>query len=237
MTSQNIDMRDATRKIVIAGTGRCGTTFLVQLLTLLGLPTGITYTGGRWLMTCYQRPIMNEKGYALSVDRKPPPKWKAGSGMVDNIRAGLEYHFSYSDTITSLAALPKVIKNPRFAYMSERLLAENRIKLDYVLACVRSLDEVAASKFESGKLHPRERYYQKSTEIIRVESAVQLGEFTATLVCRDIPHSFIVFPKMINDPDYLFTVLAPILSTKINLIRFRLVHGELAKKDFVHHRK
>jgi hypothetical protein len=180
---------------------------------------------------------MNEKGYALSVDREPSPKWKPGDGMTDDIRAGLEYHLSYADTATSLSVLPKVIKNPRFAYMSERLLAEKRIRLDYVLACVRSLDEVAVSKFESGKLHPRERYYQKSVEIIRAESAAQLGEFTATLVCRDIPHSFIVFPRMIDDPDYLFKMLASVLDEQIDLRVFKLVHRQLAKKDFVHHRK
>ena len=33
---------DSSRKVIISGTGRAGTTFLVQLLTELGLETGYT---------------------------------------------------------------------------------------------------------------------------------------------------------------------------------------------------
>jgi hypothetical protein len=234
----NIDIADSTRKIVIAGTGRCGTSFLVQLLTSLGFPTGISHTKGRWLMTIFQEAVMSACGLALSVNRIAPTEWSPHvCGMRGGTRAGLEYHVMYTDTVESLAALPKVIKNPRLATMLNRLLREDRIRLDYVLVCVRDLDAVALSKIESGKRSSEEQYYHRSAQELRSTSAAQLGELTATLIGYDVPHSFIAFPRMVDDPEYLFNCLTPLLPPAISLDVFKVAHSRLARRDFVHHRE
>jgi len=222
-------------KILIAGSGRCGTTFLIQLLTLLGLPTGISFEAGCWLMMVYQHAKMNGQGMAMYVDRNAPEGFTPKGGMMNEVRAGLEYHVSYRDNILSLSKLPKIIKNPRFATMLEKLLAEKRIEVDHVFACVRDLHSVAKSKVESGKKHPRERYYQKSVDDIQRDSAEQLGMMTATLLTRDVPHSFVVFPRMIDDWEYLFDILKPIFP-QLDKQVFKETHGKLAKKGFVNHR-
>jgi hypothetical protein len=235
----NIDITDTTRKIVIAGTGRCGTSFLVQLLTSLGFPTGISHTEGRWLMTNFQEVLAESAcGLALRVNRIAPPGWfPRVCGMRGGNRAGLEHHVMYTDTVESLAALPKVIKNPRLAVMLNRLLREDRIRLDYVLVCVRDLDAVASSKIESGKCSPEEQYYRRSARELRSISAAQLGELTATLIGYDVSHSFIAFPRMVDDPEYLFNCLTPLLPPAISLDMFKAAHSRLARRDFVHHRE
>lgn len=231
-----MDWNDATRKILIGGTGRCGTTFLVQLLTLLGLPTGIERRNGQWLMTHYQKPTMDGKGMATYVDRQTPPNWQPVGGMIPDVRAGLEYHVSYADNVESLNRLPKIIKNPRLSFMLDRLLRENRINVEHFLVCVRDLGQVAASKMASGRKHARERYYHKSRKDVRTDSAAQLGEMTAALVIHEVPHTFLVFPRMIDDPDYLFVALQQVLRCQIDPKDFRRAHAELARQDFVHHR-
>lgn len=231
-----MEWTDCSRKIVIAGTGRCGTTFLVQLLTLLGLPTGIEHKNGQWLMTHFQQATMDRNGMATFVNRQAPPRWTPVGGMIPDVRAGLEYHVSYADNVESLSTLPKIIKNPRLSFMLGRLLRESRIDLDYVLACVRDLREVAASKMESGKKHAQERYYHKSRRDVRKDSAAQLGEMAASLVLHEVPHTFIAFPRMVYDPEYLFVQLQPVLRCQIEPKDFHEAHAELARKDFVHHR-
>lgn len=232
-----MDWQDSTGKVLIAGTGRCGTTFLVQLLTLLGLPTGIEYRDGQWLMSHYQKPILSGKGMAIKVKRVPPPGWKPGSGYMPDVRAGLEYHVSLSDDQNSLRPLPKIIKNPRFATMLDQMLAEGRIQVDHVLACVRDLQSVAKSKYESGQQHPRERYYHKTAKELRKDSAEQLGEFTAALVTYEVSHTFISFPQMVDDPYYLWKKLSGLLLPTVMEGQFVDAHQTLSNEKFVNHRR
>ena len=214
-------------KTLITGTGRCGTTFLIKLLTMLGLKTGIKNINGSWFMMHYQKPTMHENGFALSVDRDPPQGWEP-TGI--NIDAGLEYHISYGDTVKSLEKLPPIIKNPRFATMLDRLVIEDRIKIDHVIVCVRNLGSVAASKISRGNM---KRHYDKTEQDMLEQSAIQLGNLVSTLVTREIPHTFIVFPLMIYDWSYLYNKLKIHFRT-INKSEFDIIHSKLADHGSVH---
>lgn len=232
-----MDWKDPEEKILIAGSGRCGTTFFVQLLTLLGLPTGIDFYKGVWRMLHFQNPTMDRLGMAINVDRRTPKGWSPQNGMAKDINAGLEYHVSRNDNRSTLSRLPKIIKNPRFAVMLERMLREDRIRVGHVFICVRNLGNSARSKADAGKKHPRERYYQKTVRELRRDCAAQLGELAATVITHDIPHTFLHFPRIVDDPKYAHSRVNRVLKdAPVNEQSFLEAHSALANPGLVHFR-
>lgn len=226
---------DPARKVIIAGTGRCGTTFLIQLLTLLGCDTGLVHRDGRWFHTVFQDCRVAADGEILHVDRRGPAGVEFFPTMHDAINAGCETHFAPDDTADVIAALPKYIKNPRLAWLLHRYLDAELVQVEHVIVPVRDLGAVASSKLPIGRVDPSQTWYHRDVSALRSESGRELGELVTTLITRDIPHSFIAFPRLIDDPVYchdrLLPVLPPITYTDF-LNAFRL----LADESKVHHR-
>lgn len=203
-----------SRKVLIAGTGRCGTTFLIQLLTRLGLDTGLKQRDdGQWCFDFYQEPHVNKDGMAEFVNRVPPFKWHWSHtpAYIPTANAGCEVHLSKKDEKAETAKLPRYIKNPRLAVMLEDLLREDRIEVDHVLVPVRDLASVGRSKRDLGTRHPHERYYHKTDVDLARDSAIQLGRLAATLVSRDVPFTFVKFPRLVQNWRYAYARLAPVI--------------------------
>ena len=207
----NLTTTDRKHKVIIAGTGRCGTTFLIQLLTLLGKDTGLVKRGGSWYSHIYQKVTVDSIGQPIKVIRRPPNPNDHGPWPIYNhaFRAGCELHISMSDSAQDVAGLPKYIKNPRFAWMLEGLIEKGIISVEHIILPVRKLDSVAASKHEGRG--PTQKWYQSELTTLRSESARQLGELMTTLVTRELPYTTILFPRLAIDPHYAYCRLAPII--------------------------
>jgi len=207
-------------------------------MTMLGCDTGLERRGDNWFFTFFQEPQMDERGYATFVNREAPEHWDGNNQVYsEKVRAGCEVHLSENDTAATIEMLPEVIKNPRLAVQLEPMLQKKLITVAHVLVPVRDLGSVAVSKRQVGRNAPEEVWYHADTVAVRQESAMQLGELVTTLICRDIPHTFLSFPRFVTDPFYCYRLLCGFLPTRLRDAwpTFSKVFEELADKNYITH--
>lgn len=201
--------------LVIAGTGRSGTSFIVQFLAICGLETHLT----------------------AHPDEK----------LDENANAGLE------DTPIAGYTLPYVVKSPWLFELIDELVERTDITLDAVIMPIRDIVEAATSRVI---LEMRARYGNEhlDPEIARWENWAQtpggvvyslnpidqarilaLGfhKTVGALVRKDIPIIFLDFPRLVNDADYLWAKLGPILQHRITREDASAAHSKLADKGKV----
>jgi hypothetical protein len=185
-----------TRHLVIAGTGRAGTSFLVRYLTELGLDT-----------------TLSRRGKAAGWDDA------ANAGLEELLVGGGEH-------------LPYVVKSPWIGEHIEQVLADPSIKVDAILVPVRDLVEAATSRavLEMRAIHQRAPWMaqlDRSWEVWAgtaggvvyslnpLDQARLLAVGFHNLVWRaveaEVPVHFLAFPRLVEDKEYLFRVLRPIL--------------------------
>src|SRR5580658_7081176 len=155
-------------KVIISGTGRCGTTFLVHLLTELGLDTGIS--ARNWGKKYYER-----------------------------CHAGLEHNLLDPET-------PYIVKNPALCDTLPALLATGRFVIDHAYIPIRDLESAAASRVSVGGSDGSVSGGLWGTADPARQADILANMFyrlVHTLVTHDIPHTFILFPRMIHDPAYV----------------------------------
>ncbi|WP_323118368.1 hypothetical protein [Burkholderia alba] len=199
-----------THHLVIAGTGRAGTSFLVQYLTACGLDTRLTANPHEQLD--------------------------------ENANAGLE------DVLVQDSQLPYVVKSPWLFEMVNDLVARTDITLDAVIIPMRNLVEAATSRviLEMRARYGNEQLPQDATHwenwaetpggviysLNPVDQAriLALGfhETVRALVEKDIPIIFLDFPRLINDPEYLWSRLANIIGARSSHEQAIAAHARLA---------
>jgi hypothetical protein len=163
-------------KVIISGTGRSGTTFLVRLLTELGLDTGIVKRN--W-------------------DRK----------YYEHCNAGLEHDLLDPKT-------PYIVKNPSLCETLPSILATGRFVIDHAYIPIRELGDATASRVSVGGSNGSVPGGLLSTSDPGQQRAVLAEMFHGivhTLVANEIPVTFILFPRMVQDADYTRRSLAFLL--------------------------
>ncbi|WP_047786488.1 hypothetical protein [Variovorax paradoxus] len=197
--------------LMIAGTGRAGTTFLVQYLAACGLDTHLA--------------------------RHP-----AANTYNDDANAGLE------DLPFDNPNLPYVIKSPWLHAYATRLLADPSIVLDAVIFPMRSIVEASTSRvvnelraryameglpddcrlWESWGTTPGGVVY--SLNPIDEARLLALGfhELMHTLVRHDVPLVMLDFPRLVEDPGYLYEKLHSVIGGKVDRERALSAHRETA---------
>lgn len=174
-------------KILVTGSGRSGTTFLMQILTACNLDTGYT-----------------NKSIQESID-------KTNSGAEWPLHDGTEF--------------PRIIKNPGFCIHLPSTMQRFHWKVDFVYVSIRKYDSVV-------KHYLDESPALNKSELIRGVSH-HVGMLIQHLEFLEIPHTFIQFPRSVNEPDYLYFKLISLLNGKISLPEFRDIHSRIADKNKV----
>lgn len=173
------------RHAVITGTGRAGTTFLVELLTHLGLETGFN---------------------ADTV-----------TGLKDEIgRAGLEKDIRKDDC-------PFIVKSPWFCDIAEEVLQRPDVNIEHIFIPIRELGAAAESRrfvTQSGSRYGG-LWHTTSSEIGQQENILlqQLYKVLFASSDVDIPITFIRYPKLTKDSEYLYKKLKPIM-TRVSYQKF-----------------
>lgn len=191
-------MKNAKHKLIITGTGRAGTTFLVRLFTELDLDTG--YTRENW-----------RKDY------------------FSHCNAGLERKLSDP-------AAPYIVKDPDLCNTLGQVLTENDLVIDHALIPLRDLDAAAKSRIRVGGTDNtvpgglRDTNDPARQKTILAEMFHQL---TVTLAVHNIPHTFLLFPRFVQDADYAFSKLSPLLPG-VNRERFGEAFAHVAEPNLVH---
>jgi len=185
-------------KVIITGTGRAGTTFLVRLLTELGLETGIT------------RKNWHKKFYP-------------------ECNAGLEHDLLDPTT-------PYIVKNPALCETLPAALATGRFVIDHVYIPIRELDEATASRIrhggENGSI-PGGLWKTADPSYQRTILAEYFHRLVHVLVVHEIPHTFMLFPRLVEDPAYTFAKLSYLLPG-VTREAFDAVFARIADRSMVH---
>jgi len=197
--------------VVIAGTGRAGTSFLVQYFDACGLETHLT------------------SNPTAQLDEN------ANAGLEDLPLPG--YHNS-----------PYVMKSPWLYEIVDKLVERDDITLDAVIIPIRDIVEAATSRVV---LEMRARYGDENLDFNVAQwstwartaggvvyslnpldqarvLAMGFHETVRTLVQKDVPIIFLDFPRLVNDGEYLWAKLSPILRDRINREAAIAAHAKLA---------
>jgi hypothetical protein len=190
--------------VIISGTGRAGTTFLVQLLSRLGLETGV--------------------GSA------------AVTGMDGTAHAGLECDIRRGDA-------PYVVKAPHLCESLDQVLTSGDVVVDHALVPVRDLYGAAESRRDvvrrsSSRLHPQLMagglFGTDDPAAQEAALTTRLYQLIQALAKHDVPTTLLYFPRLVEDAEYLFTKLRPVLPTDIEYAAFLQAFGEVSKPELVH---
>ena len=208
---------EAGEHILIAGTGRAGTSFLVRYLTELGLDTNLSRHG-------------------------------EGANWDENALAGLE-----DNPLADPQGLPFVIKSAWSFELITALLA-SPIRLQAAIMPVRDLRDAAASRtiLERQARHNFDRIEASAGVlweswgltpggIVYSLSAVDQARLIATgfhhtiqqLLEAEIPIILLAFPRLIEDADYLFRRLQPVLPPEVTIEAAREAHARIADRSKV----
>ena len=205
----------AKKHVVITGTGRAGTTFLVELLTHLGLDTGF----------------------------KPEDIQHHKSGLTN---AGLEHTVGTEDC-------PYIAKDPWFCDYAKDILCRDDILIQHIIIPMRDIESAAASR----RLNHERQFYQLSFKkriFYRLwpypldgglwgtisgkkgkqESILMSKIYDLALAASkyQIPITFICFPKLTSQPEYLYQKLLPILKN-ISYADFDKVFQQTIQPDLI----
>lgn len=218
-STSSVRMDARSRHLLIAGTGRAGTSFLVRYLTELGLDTSLSRRG------------------------------ESGAFWDEAANAGLE-ELAHGDA----GQLPYVVKSPWIGEYIEQILADSRLRVDAILIPVRDLTEAATSRaiLETRAMHQQAPWMAEMNRTWEVwantpggvvyslnplDQARLLAVSFHNLVWRateaEVPVHFLAFPRMIEDKDYLFRALRPILPGGTTAEQAHEAHARIADANKV----
>jgi hypothetical protein len=199
-------------KVIISGTGRAGTTFLVQLLTALGLETGFK---------------------------------DLHEGVYENCNAGMECNLADSSS-------PYIVKSPSLCDDLAQILQTGEYVIDHAFIPIRNLEAATQSRiqvFNQGK--PKGGYLRLLLKGLKYKATPgglidtdtpdeqqyiltqKLYNLINTITTYDIPHTFLNFPRIIEDAQYLYNKLVPIIGG-IDYSKFLKTFDYVAKPELVH---
>lgn len=192
--------------VIISGTGRAGTTFLVQLLTSLGLDTGFDSPFSQYHSHC-------------------------NAGMEQDIRD---------------SNAPYIIKSPWLCDYIEEVLINKNIVIDHAFIPIRDLFSAAESR----------RYIERNFKNVKEENnnlpgglwhtedpkrqeeilANQLYKLIFHLTLNEIPFTFLHFPKIATDSEYLYNKLKDVFKLS-NKAEFTSTFNKVSNPDLIHNFK
>ena len=209
--------------MVITGTGRAGTTYLVQLLTHLGLDTGF-----------------KNEGFTKKI---------ASSLNFREARGGFE-----QDIVNSQS--PYIIKDPAFCQYADEIFRNESIEIEHIFIPIRELYAAAESRRRvtlaaRNRLPRYKRLMKKFTSsypkasgglwgVSSTRAGVQesylsnmLYELMLATSKTNVPITLINYPYCLEDSQYLFNKLTPILKD-IDYQTFRLSFEEITNPKISH---
>ncbi|MBO9646501.1 MAG: hypothetical protein J7603_25625 [Pseudacidovorax sp.] len=212
--AKSCDAPGRRHHLLIGGTGRAGTSFLVQYLAACGLDTHLTRA----------RPEYDE-----------------------DANAGLE------DVPIGNADAPYVVKSPWLYEFADRLLADPEVVIDAVIVPMRDLVDAVTSRIVNEMRArralaslPEDCQHWASWGVVPggvvyslnpIDQArlLALGfhQLLCTLVQHRVPVVLLDFPRFIDDADYLYTALAPVLGPQVTRERALQAHAAVAVADKV----
>ncbi len=203
------------RHVVISGTGRAGTTFLVELLTRLGLETGFTTSE----LASHTDPRARA-GLEHELTDAACPYVVKSPHFCDHAEEVLaDPAISIDHVFIPMRDLYAAAESRRFV---QRCVSRERSLLDRLWRHVRRKDGVPGGFFGRTRANEQERLL--SSRLYNLFLA--LSDF-------QVPVTLLRFPKLVQNGRYLFEKLRPVLPD-VEFEEFRLAFQQAARPDLVH---
>ena len=150
-------------------------------------------------------------------------------------RAGLEMDIRHPNA-------PYIVKTPFLCDLLEEVLASS-IRIEYAIIPVRSFDAAAASRAYvqeqttgsanrtrkvPGGLWDAEKASEQA-DVLRLKFARLIEVLTRS----DIPMTFLMYPRLVRDSDYLYAKLDCLLGN-VDRGTFRMAFDKILRPDWVH---
>jgi hypothetical protein len=195
----------ARHHIVITGTGRNGTTFLVELLTHLGLDTGFKPKDFVHIMKSHSR-----AGLELDIRSETAPyiiksPWFCGYSdeIINNPRIALDHVFlPFRDMDAALASRARVVNEH----------PPSDLKPSEMIGGLMGTDSVDEQR----------RILEQN-----------LFKLLNALADSFVPVTLIAFPRLVKDPEYLYKKILPAIG-KIRYPQFKASFDAVSHPEFVH---
>ena len=208
--------RSAANGTVITGTGRAGTTFLMAVLSDLGLPTGYD---------------------SADADTAIATNWHAGLELrtLKSCYCAHDDHSLCIDWNTDV----EIFKGPSLAEQAQHplwlSLPQNSNLADVILP-VRDHDAAAASRADNGLQNGGWTDGVRTVEEQRAASDRRLGELMPALAKADVRVTTLLYPHHVLDENYTATKLSWLLERyAIPRERFVAAHCARRKVPLIHH--
>lgn len=212
--------------VVITGTGRSGTTFLVELLTNLGLDTGFSASDSSQL----KNPIAHA-GLERDIFSDDNPYIIKSPGFCDQADEALHR----KDIIIDHIYVP--IRNLHAAAESRRRVTRANLSQEKTNALIkRRLLQICYGKqsfkdtiYDGGILPGNSKSFLKQEDILRDK----LYKLLLAGSKYHVPFTFMHYPRITKDCEYLHEKLKPLLEN-ITYEFFYLTFARTARPDLIH---
>ena len=205
------------KHVIITGTGRSGTTFLVQLLTHLGLETG--FNSDEVESKNYDKNA--RAGLEHDVRQEHSPYIVKSPWFCDYAKEVLER----DDIVIEHVFVP--IRDLHAAAESRRLVVRAGIAKAPLLK--RFKNRLEPSGFAGGLWHTNSRKSGKQEEALQG----QLYKLILALSDAMIPVTFMRYPRLVKDCRYLFEKLKPVLA-RTSYEDFNKIFNKTVRPQLVH---
>jgi hypothetical protein len=196
--------------LLIAGTGRAGTTLLMRILTRLGLDTG--FTCGQFAAV---EANVGRAGLELSVTRETAARLPAiikTPHIADNIGEALaEGWLPLDRVLIPVRELGAAAESRRAASRRAEALGRN------------------------GLAAPGGLWKTREPERQEQELAVQFHKLVEALVAHEVPMTLLAFPRFAREPGYFLRVAGPYLEERFGVGAARLLaaHSEETRLEYI----
>jgi hypothetical protein len=202
------------KHLLIGGTGRAGTSFLVQYLTGVGLDTHLSHKGGNAWWDESANAGLEDFPFGPGADALPyvikqPYLYEMIDQMIESDQVGIDGVIVPMRGLVE-AATSRTLNEMRSSY--ERIPAMSSFEKTWETightpgGVVFSLNPIDQARL----------------------LAVGFHLLLERLVHADIPVVFLDFPRLVEDADYLFAKLRPFIPENVTLEHARATHAKLA---------
>lgn len=215
--------------ILIGGTGRNGTTLLVQIFTYLDFETGFSKDE-----VLQRTDSISNAGLEYDLNSKKLPHVAKSPWFSDQIADALEKGLQVEAAIIPLRTLSEAAESRRRVYQEAKRLGKDPIKHPGTI-----LWTMAGPNEEAGVLDLGTRRFRLPAWAGPSEEegilARQFYKFLYPLIAYEIPLFFLVFPRFAEDPVYFYEKLKPIFD-KYGVKRSNVfeVYGQIVNLNLIH---
>lgn len=192
--------------ILIGGTGRCGTTLLVQLFTLLNFDTGFSKETALRKVDQLSHGGLDQRRH---VEPENLPYVAKGPRLADRMAEFMNKNLRVECAILPMRHLYGAAESRRHVYRTAIELGEQR--------------------------RPGGLWKTKIPELQEVHLALAFYNFLYPLVANNVPVYQLDFPRFATDVDYLYQTLKPIFDRHhVEYEAVAEVHRGLVNRSFIH---